>query len=216
MSEGKKTTLTPEQAEQIKSAQLANILRKVRSGKTLTAAEVKYLDDASEEPVPKEELVTTTRLAELFQINRKTIAQWRKEERPGIPEKVGNKENVAAWRSWFASNPEAGHSSGKPRRDRETLLCEKLEIEIDLKKIEREQELGHLVEIGAVEESMTRITSAARGELLKLVADMPPMLAGLGESAIQKVMKDAVDTILENLSNNMHEAYLDAKNPENN
>jgi hypothetical protein len=92
----------------------------VKSGKTLTAAERKTLEQAagSEDELPPE-LVTTTRLAELFQVNRKTIAQWRLEKRPGIPAKVGNKEPLAEWRAYFAANPSAGHYDGKPRKDRE-------------------------------------------------------------------------------------------------
>jgi predicted DNA-binding transcriptional regulator AlpA len=208
----KQPTITPEVAEKLRAAQISNIVRKVREGKTLTAAESRLLEVAAN-PEEDRELVTVTRISELFQVSRKTIYEWRKEGRD-IPEPIGKKEDLAAWRAWFAANPSAGHYDGKPRRDRETLLCEKLEIEIDLKKIEREQELKRLVAMADVQENMTRITSAARSELLKLVSDMPPMLAGLDENAVKSRLKLAVFAVLDRLSDSMSEAYAN-ENPGN-
>jgi hypothetical protein len=201
--------LSGDQLDQIKKKDVANLIRKVKDGKTLTVAERKILENAAGAEHVERELVSITRLSELFQISRKTIYQWRLEERAGIPAKVGTKEDLAAWRAWFNANPSAGHYDGKPRRDRETLLCEKLEIEIELKRIEREQELKRLIPICDVEESMTRITSAARSELLKLVSDMPPMLAGLDERGVKHMLKIAVYAVLDRLSDSMSEAYAD-------
>jgi predicted DNA-binding transcriptional regulator AlpA len=207
MSAKPKPTITPEVAGKLRAAQISNIVRKVREGKTLTAAESRMLEVAAN-PEEERELVTVTRISELFQISRKTIYEWRKEGKD-IPAPIGKKEDLAAWRSWFAANPSAGHYDGKPRRDRETLLCEKLEIEIDLKRIEREQELKRLVPIIDVQENMTRITSAARSELLKLVSDMPPMLAGLDEHGVKSTLKTAVYAVLDRLSDSMNEAYAE-------
>ena len=199
--------LSGDQLDQIKKKDVANLIRKVKDGKTLTAAERKILENAAGAEHIDRELVSITRLAELFQVSRKTIYQWRLEERPGIPAKAGTKEDVAAWRAWFAANPSAGHYDGKPRRDRETLLCDKLEVEIAIKKIEHDRETGELVPLSEVRENMTRITSAARAELLKMISDLPPRLAGLEESAIMGVLRMSIFEVLDNLSNDMSEIY---------
>jgi predicted DNA-binding transcriptional regulator AlpA len=207
----KKTAPVPmisgDQLDQIKKKDVANLIRKVKDGKTLTAAERKILENAAGAEHIERELVSITRIAELFQVSRKTIYQWRLEERAGIPSKVGTKEDVAAWRAWFAANPSAGHYDGKPRRDRETLLCDKLEVEIAIKKIEHDRETGELVPLSEVRENMTRITSAARAELLKMISDLPPRLAGLEESAIMGVLRMSIFEVLDNLSNDMSEIY---------
>jgi hypothetical protein len=199
--------LTGEQLDQIKKKDVANQIRKVKEGRALTASERKILERAAGEESIEGDLVSTTRLAEIFQINRKTVAEWRKERRAGIPAKVGNREPLSQWRSWFAANPSAGHYDGKPRLDRETLLCEKLEVEIAIKKIEHDRATGDLIPLSLVRENMTRITSAARAELLKLISDLPPRVAGMDEIGIAGAVKELVYEILDNLSNDMHEYY---------
>jgi phage terminase Nu1 subunit (DNA packaging protein) len=192
--------LTGDQLDQIKKKDIANLIGKVRQGKSLTAAERKILESAAGTDHVERELVSITRLAELFQVSRKTIYQWRNEGRQGVPEKVGTKEDVAAWRSWFAANPSAGHYDGKPRRDRETLLCEKLEIEIAIKQAEYQREIGELIPTAEVRESVIRVYSAVRAELLKLPSDCAPRIEGLSASAIQKFLREEIVAILTRLS----------------
>jgi hypothetical protein len=149
---------------------------------------------------------TTSRLAELFGLNRKTIAEWRKLGHP-VPAKVNGQEDLAAWREYFRANPEAGRADGKPRKDRETLLCEKLEVEIALARTKYEQQLGELVPVGEVRESATRIYSVVRGEFLKFAADLPPRLSGLSEVEISKVLRAEIMGILQNLSDESGKMY---------
>jgi transposase-like protein len=180
--------LTGDQLDQIKKKDIANLVGKVRQGKSLTAAERKILESAAGvEPIDRE-LVSITRIAELFEISRKTIYQWRNECRQGIPEKVGTKEDVAAWRSWFAANPSAGHYDGKPRRDRETLLCEKLEVEIDIKKIELEVESGKFVSQESQRADGQKLGLVLQGMLLKMAGDLTPVLAGRPAGEVKKAI----------------------------
>lgn len=181
--------LTSDQLDKIKHADVSNLIRKVKSGKTLTASERKMLEQAAQVddgPVP--ELVTTSRLAQIFQINRKTIAQWRSENRPGVPAKVGNKEPIAEWRAWFAANPSAGHFDGKPRRDRETLLCEKLEVEIEIKKIELEVESGKFVSQESQRADGQKLGVILQGIIMKMSGDLTPVLAGRPAGEVKKAI----------------------------
>ena len=182
--------LTSDQLDKIKQADVSNLIRKVKSGKTLTAAERKTLEQAagSEDALPPE-LVTTTRLAELFQVNRKSIAQWRLEKRPGIPAKVGNKEPLAEWRAYFAANPSAGHYDGKPRKDRESLLASKVEVEIELLEIKRDRERGKLIARDEVDERDVRIAMALRGMLMRYEREIPALCLGLSLTQSMPLVK---------------------------
>jgi hypothetical protein len=180
--------LTGDQLDQIKKKDIANLIGRVRQGKSLTAAERKILESAAGAEPADRELVSITRIAELFQVSRKTIHQWRNEGRQGIPEKVGTKEDVAGWRSWFAANPSAGHYDGKPRRDRETLLCEKLEVEIEIKKIELEVESGKFVSQESQRKDGQKLGLVLQGMFLKMSGDLTPILAGRPAGEVKKAI----------------------------
>ncbi len=161
----------------------------------------------------EQDLVTMTRVAQLFGVSRKSLYEWRAEGREGLPEKIGDKEDLNAWRAWFAANPSAGHSKGKPRKDRETLLCEKLEIEIQILETKLKKASRELMPVAEARESATRIYSAVKAELLKMTSELPPSLSGLGEVEIQKKLRAAVITILTDLSSETNTAF-EAKDEE--
>ena len=189
--------LTTDQLDQIKHADLANLIRKVKAGKTLSPSERKMLESAAEADSSGElELVTLAKICQLFTITRKTIAQWRRNGMPGIPEKESGKENLREWRKFFASNPSAGHYDGKPRKDRESLLCEKLEVEIAIAKLKYDAACNELVSIAEVEDVLAAIGAAVKGAISRLEADLPPMLEGMKPAKMQLIVRDKCDEVL--------------------
>lgn len=190
-------------AAKIRQANIANLVKKLKSGKTLTSAELRILEESEEHG---RELVTLQKVLDIFGVTRKTISLWRKEGKD-VPDKVGKKEDLAAWRSWFASNPDAGFSKGKPRKDRESLLCAKLELEIETKKLELEKEQGNWVAKDEVEERDIRIASVVKAGLLKLCNDTAPMVEGLEASKIHKVLMDQGVKILEMMADEQSEFW---------
>ena len=156
------------------------------------------------------ELITTSRLATLFGINRKTIPQWRKEGKD-VPEKIDGQEPLTEWREWFASHPEAGHSDGKPRKDRETLLCEKLEIEIALKKIELDSENGLLVSRADCRAAWTRLGAAVSKALQAASRQIPQACLGLPISQSLPIARLAMGEIQRMLSDAESEFWQDHK-----
>ena len=68
-------------------------------------------------------------------------------------------------------------------------------------------DLRGLIPVGEVKDSIVRIVSAARAELLKLTSDIPPQVEGLGAAEIQKILKAEVTAILARLSNDCEKAY---------
>lgn len=63
-----------------------------------------------------------------------------------------------------------------------------------------QQETRELVPRSEVREEIVRCVSAARAEIMKLTSDLPPRLAGLNESEIQRVLVGEIRNLLENLS----------------
>lgn len=64
-----------------------------------------------------------------------------------------------------------------------------------------------LVPVGEVRQSMTRIVSAARGELLKLASDLPPSMEGVSAAKIQKILREAIVDTLTRLADETNALY---------
>lgn len=196
--------ISPENLEKLKAANLSNIVKKVKEGKILTAYEQRQLAAATKEET---HLVSQLKICEIFNITRKTIAQWRREKKKGVPQKEGTQENLEKWREFFASNPDAGFFDGKPRADRETLLCQKLEVEVAIKKIELQQAEGSVVDLNDAKDAFTKIGSVVRAILLRLRADMPPTLEGLSVAAMAKKFDEFTVKVLQEISDSQNEIW---------
>jgi phage terminase Nu1 subunit (DNA packaging protein) len=183
--------------DKINQANLANILKKVKAGRVLTAAERKLIDGSSETP---SELVPQKKIIEIFNITRKSIAQWRREGKEGVPIKEHGMENLARWREFFASNPDAGFFDGKPRQDRESLLCEKLTIEIECKKLELKKLEESTIDMIDVQNAFYKLGAVIRAGLLRMQADLPPALEGQSPSRMANIIGEAAETLLNELS----------------
>lgn len=72
------------------------------------------------------------------------------------------------------------------------------------------EETRELVSVGEVRESMTRVYSAVRAELLKLPSDCAPRCEGLPAAQIQKLLRDEIQAILTRLSDEKGRLYADA------
>jgi phage terminase Nu1 subunit (DNA packaging protein) len=191
--------------DKINQANLANILKKVKAGKVLTADERKLIDGSSEKP---SELVSQKKIVEIFGITRKSIAQWRREGKDGVPIKEHGMENLTKWREFFASNPDAGFFDGKPRKDRESLLCEKLMVEIECKKIELKKLEDTCIDIVDVRNAFYKLGSVIRAGLLRMQADLPPTLEGQSPSRMAKIIGESSEKLLTELSETESELWL--------
>lgn len=90
--------LTEEQAKVILKGDLANIVRKVKSGKTLSASERTLLatSTGNGKPTSTRFVSTQAELADAIGVNRKSVARWRKVEgNPGA--QPDGRYNVAEW-----------------------------------------------------------------------------------------------------------------------
>jgi len=202
--------ITPQQAAKLKDANLSNLVKKLKDGKTLTAAESRMIDDASAETVGDDvALCTLNKILDLFGITRKTVSIWRKEGREGVPEKVGDKEDLNAWRKFFVSHPDAGFYDGKPRKDRETLLCHKLEVEIELKKIDLAEAESRVISRSEVDQRDIKIGSAVAAAMRALETELPQLCLGLPLDRSRPVVKEKVRAIQTILADGLSEFWKD-------
>lgn len=68
-------------------------------------------------------------------------------------------------------------------------------------------ELRELVPAGEVRQSITKVVSAARAEMLKLAAELPPKLDGLDAAAMNQVIRNEVIEVLTRLSDETNSLY---------
>ena len=190
--------------DKINQANLANILKKVKAGKVLTAAERKLIDGSSETP---SELVPQKKIIEIFNITRKSIAQWRREGKEGVPAKEHGMENLTKWREFFASNPDAGFFDGKPRLDRESLLCQKLTVEIECKKIELKKLEDTCIDMIDVQNAFYKLGAVMRAGIMRMQADLPPALEGQSPSRMAKIIGESSEKLLTELSETESELW---------
>ena len=71
-------------------------------------------------------------------------------------------------------------------------------------------ETRELVSVGEVRQSITRVVSAARAQLLKLSSDVPPKLAGLNEAEMQTIIREEITEILTRLSDETSSLYAES------
>lgn len=98
--------LTSDQAATLLRANLANLAKKVKDGKTLSAAELNLLNTAlaGETPNAKEYADNQVELADILGVTRKSIQRWLKKE--GNPGALPNGQyRVSAWRAFQAQQP---------------------------------------------------------------------------------------------------------------
>jgi hypothetical protein len=81
-------------------------------------------------------------------------------------------------------------------------VARKLKTQIDgLKSAYQLREAaGSYVSLGVIEEAVTRICSSVKGSIMRLEADLPPMLEGLSPSRMQVIIRQKIDETLTLLS----------------
>ncbi len=155
-------------------------------------------------------------------INRK---DWDEAKRQGVD--PWNREAMAAWASSRNHRIQPGAKMALPETTATAQSLQEMELairqaqDIDTVKILKEKVLAlkgivavqmetrELVPVGEVRQSITRVVSAARGELLKFAADIPPRAEGLEASAIQKLIQAEVIEILTRLSDETNAIYAE-------
>ena len=118
-------------------------------------------------------------------ISTRTLREW---------QKAGLSESEMADRA----NRQRERAGGTG--DMATARLRKLRAEAALRELELEKQRGEAIAISEVLEGISRIGAATRSAIMRMEADLPPMLEGLSASKMQFVIRQVVDQVLGELS----------------
>jgi hypothetical protein len=192
--------LNASQAEKILAADFSNLVKKVKSGRTLTAGE-RAIVQARLGTSPKPDLPATetnkARLAEHLGTTRQNLNKWKKDKTFPKPDSAG-RYNVAACIEWTKRNgrgPTANEDEPEALKAQRLLLQNALlQIELDIKK-------GRYTETAIVTDKIRSMAEQLKATLKALLEEqLPPRLEGLRAAEIKKKMRSTVDQICETLS----------------
>lgn len=171
--------LSPEQAATVQKRILANLLRKVESGKIPTRREQQLIDQyASHVPsVSSDEWVSRERLAQELGCHPNSIPRFTTEH-PDAPKKRANGTyNLPAWLAWKAKHPEIEFKKEHALAGG-LLKDQKLRIEIETRQFNLNVLKKTYIERALVVASNRRVGAALRNILQKLLNEMPGAVAG--------------------------------------
>ena len=182
--------LTPEDIQKLQDKQLANAIRKVTEGKTLTAAERALLAGAGGNPsTPATGYAKSwDDLAAALSVDEKTLFDFRKRHAPAVKKagktltRADGRHVVAEWRA-FADN--LGELNGRGVNDpckseadylnERSLKLRALKLDLDRKEFELAKQKDELIEKANVQIALGHVMSQFRQSL----DSMPSRLARL-------------------------------------
>ena len=117
--------------------------------------------------------------------------------------KSGMPADLEAARQWRENRASGDDSAAALRRERISLVREqKTKCRID-----NEIRTRAVIPDREVQEGISRVLTGIKNEFLKFAEDMPPRLEGLDASAIQGVLRDAINSVLTRLSDATHKLF---------
>lgn len=208
--------LTQEDAEKLKSKELANVIRKLHEGKTLTAAERSLLAQAqvgSEATVTSGFALNWDKLAQRLGVTRRAIQDWRNDQRyaSDAPRaRADGSHDVTAWAEFMVRHglKRADESqmlsditdAERPRTvqdwkaRREELTCNKLEIGI-------EREKGTLLVAAELEVAIGQMLAGIATALLHFPGATARFLVGIRDVHIlQQRLTTEINAVLQRLN----------------
>lgn len=207
--------ITPDQAARIKEANLGNVLKKVKAGKTLTAAEARMIDDASEVATIDSHVADVApswpKLALELGISRKTLGLWRK-MKGSPPPKADGSHDVRRWKEFMVERGLGSKTEIIGDTD-PVLRSRKLKAEVLQREIKVETLRRTLIPIDEVRERMHyHIGQTMLLMYKKLSNEMPPMLVGKSAVEMRKIIDGVIYELLKLLRN---AEYLDKSDQKN-
>jgi hypothetical protein len=161
--------------------QCANIERKLKAGKTITAREQRQLEDFQNGIVS----VTRKQAAEFFGVSEAAVGIWAK--------RGCSFASIEAISEWREEQKQGGDSDDLLRARLHKTLAETERLGIIIQR-----ERGELVPVVEMRETATRVVSVWCSELDALVGDLPGQLAGLTEVEIQPKLRSRIELLKAN------------------
>lgn len=197
--------VTPEQARAILKKDFANIIRKSREGKTLSAQERALLQSIAsgsrDEPDDRAKAQNLSELCEILGVSRPTLAKWRKMK--GAPRPGSDSTwSVLEWRVFMQERDLKGYRGQRgPGADvigDDQLKARKLLVEIETKEQKLAVLRGESIPIEKVREFYGKRVSETISILRnRLENELPPLLTGRSAVEIREECSRVVDEIVE-------------------
>lgn len=189
-------TLTSEQAGILLKADLANLAKKVKDGKTLSASERNILQSAltGDKLSTAEFVASAIELAELLGVDRRTISRWRKiEGNPGV--QPDGRYHVPSWRAFKISRQgeDDGEGMSQTQLKARQVLLQNQKLEIQIAVLKREyMPVTEMERIGGV------LGSAIR-KVVSTIHLCSPTVVGVSVAEAEARLKEVEDEILQQL-----------------
>ena len=187
------SSITPEAAARVLSANWKNLVKKVSSGRTLTATELALLRArAAENHESVAFAQDVSDLARILGVTRQTIHAWLK--RKGAPkENADGTHDLVAWRQFI----EANGLKGAMQPEGDVLKARKLLAEIEDRELKVALKKGLYVLKGEVEGEWHRRMAVLKNLLYaRFTLELPPLCVGQDAVEIQQINQSALDAAL--------------------
>jgi hypothetical protein len=205
-------------SEILAKANLANITRKLKSGKTLTTAERKALDEYESKQAGTEWVKDTATLARELGLSRQAIYDARNRFSTEAPAKGpdGRKENLEAWRAFCASKLIGKDTATKNLAD---LKADLMREQIKLARNKNRREEGDSIDRTVVEEMLAILGQKLDLLLrLKLEVELGPRVAGksAAEANVEggAILEEIREVVAGNIANFQAEALAEQRDTE--
>jgi hypothetical protein len=188
--------------EILANANLSNIGKKLKAGKTLTSSERKAINEFATEQINDGWVKDTTTLSKELGLSRQAIYDARSRY-PNAPQKHedGKRENLTAWQEFCAENLIGKDVATKSLSE---LKAEIMQRDIYLRDLKIKREKGDVIDAVVVEEMMSTLSQKLDLLLrLKLEVELGSRLAGKDAADINIEGGVILDEIREVINNNI-------------
>ncbi len=206
----------PNPAELLAKANVANITKKLKAGKTLTASERKALTEFEADKTGGAWVGGIKQLADEIGLSRQALYDARKRFPEEAPKPDGRRENVEAWRAFCAEKLIGRDVATKTLAE---LKAELMREQIELARTKNRRESGEVIDREVVE-SMLALLGQKLDLLLrlKLEVELGPRVAGksAAEANVEggQLLEEIREVIGNNIANFQREALNDQREDE--
>jgi len=180
--------ITAEQAERALAANLANIVGKLKAGKTLTAAEKAAFEaHTQQDDGPREKVETLTQMAKRIGVTMRTCQRWKKKY-PDCPQNL----IVSDWLKFKDLVSGVGRENEQYSARRAKADAERSELAVEKLTLEIAQIKGELQARTEVHAEGQRIGQHVRTAMARLERDLAARLEGLTPEQRRVAVREAI------------------------
>lgn len=189
--------LTPEALEKLHGRQLANIVRKLQDGKTLTAREEAHLLQAGEGegPLAKSGYAKTwDELATACGVDRRTLTNVRQQHGKACPaDRADGRKPIAEWIRFLAELDVKGRGVNDPNYiDERQLKLEERKEKLELARFQRQKAQEALLPVAEYEAGLQVMVSQFRQVALALPGRAAGKILSRARAALLRMLQESL------------------------